>query len=80
MSITYEYVVNAVKRLCDEYGVCVEVNKELYEKLRRGHGIAKIVCVKYLLHLGLDAEVIAPLCGVGVRYVRIVESMMRSRQ
>jgi len=80
MSITYSYVANAVERLCKEYGMCVEVNKELYEQLRRGHGVARIVCVKYLLHLGLDAEVIAPLCGVHPRYVRIVESMMKHRQ
>jgi len=80
MSITYEYVARALKRLCDEHGVCVDVNRELYEKLRRGHGVARIVCVKYLLHLGLDAEVIAPLCGVHPRYVRIVESMMKHRQ
>lgn len=79
MSITYRHVANAVERLCREYGLCVEVNTELFERLRRGHGIAKIVCVKYLLHLGLDAEVIAPLCGVGTRYVRAVESTMRHR-
>lgn len=79
MSITYSYVANAVERLCNEYGMCVEVNKELYEQLRRGHGVAKIVCVKYLLHFGLDAEIIAPLCGVHPRYVRIVESTIKHR-
>ncbi len=64
-------VVDAITRLLN-IGITIPFDSEILEQSMHNASTPKHVCVKYLLHFGLDANKIAYACQVTPAYVRLI--------